>query len=61
MVTYDYRCMDCKHEFQVRKSMNDSSKKENCPNCKCKKTVKIIKPLTIIYKGKGFTKSSKHE
>lgn len=31
---YEYECESCKLEFEVIKSMHDSSREENCPECK---------------------------
>ena len=56
MPTYNYRCQECGHEFEVRQSMKDEPLKE-CPECEKERLQKVITPAGgfRIY-GKGVHK-----
>ncbi len=52
MPTYEYECLECKHNFEVFQSMNDEPVKV-CE--KCGKAVrKVFHSAGIIFKGSGF-------
>ena len=54
MPTYDYKCNDCNHHFEILQSMNDESLK-NCPKCKKDKLQRLIGAGSgLIFKGTGF-------
>jgi putative FmdB family regulatory protein len=48
--TYDYRCLDCKHDFEVIKSISSIDDLECCPSC----LATCDKRARIITKGKDF-------
>lgn len=54
MPTYDYKCSNCGHEFEIFQSMKDD-KLTKCPECK-KETLKrlIGSGGGLIFKGTGF-------
>ena len=54
MPTYDYRCNNCKHEFQLFQKMTDEPC-DTCPKCKKKPTRLIGKGSGVIFKGSGWT------
>ena len=62
MPNYDMLCENCNNEFEKFFSYDDlenelKPKPVACPNCKSKKTRKIIKSsVPVIYKTRGFTK-----
>jgi len=33
MPIYEYRCSECGHKFEIRRSMEDSNSKIRCPAC----------------------------
>ncbi len=54
MPTYDYRCNDCGHEFELFQAMSDSVKRK-CPECKKMKLERLIGTgAAVIFKGTGF-------
>ena len=54
MPTYEYKCSDCGHEFEIIQSMKDEPLKK-CPNCGKNKLRKIISGgVGVIFKGSGF-------
>ncbi len=53
MPTYDYRCSDCGHEFEVFHDMTDESLKD-CPVCKGSVERLIGAGSGLIFKGSGF-------
>jgi len=54
MPTYDYRCKDCGHEFELFQSMKDRPKRK-CPECGKPKLERLIGTgAGIIFKGSGF-------
>ncbi len=53
MPTYDYRCTDCAHVFEIFHGINES------PECLCEKCQHIAEKQVgagsgIIFKGSGF-------
>ncbi len=53
MPTYEYRCLDCKHEFEQFQSMKDDPLKI-CPECNGSIKRLIGRGAGIIFKGSGF-------
>lgn len=54
MPTYDYRCNNCEHEFELFQSMKDGVKKK-CPECGKLALERLIGlGAGVIFKGSGF-------
>ena len=54
MPTYDYKCDNCEHTFEVLQSIKDEPLKK-CPNCGKNKLKKQISGgAGLIFKGSGF-------
>lgn len=54
MPTYDYKCDNCGHEFEIFQSMKDD-KLTLCPECGKKKLKRLIGGGSgLIFKGSGF-------
>ncbi|MBD3276929.1 MAG: zinc ribbon domain-containing protein [Candidatus Aegiribacteria sp.] len=53
MPTYEYKCSECGHKFDVFHKMIDSSSRE-CPQCGGKAERLIGSGAGIIFKGPGF-------
>jgi putative FmdB family regulatory protein len=52
--TYDYRCDDCGHEFDVFQRMSEDSLTD-CPHCERPNLRRLIgSGAGIIFKGSGF-------
>jgi len=56
MPTYDFRCPKCSHHFEMNLPFG-SKVRPLCPKCKHVKTVKVIVPPAIHFKGTGFFKT----
>jgi putative FmdB family regulatory protein len=52
---YEYRCADCNNEYEVEKSVTDTSI-QHCPECNSHRQVKKITLPNVVFKGTGFTK-----
>jgi putative FmdB family regulatory protein len=52
MPIYEYRCLSCHHEFEVRQKFSDDPIKK-CPQCGKPVRKKIGAP-GIMFKGSGF-------
>src|SRR3954454_12273673 len=55
MPTYDYRCRDCGHEFEIQQSFADDALTE-CPQC-AGNLRKVFGNVGISFKGSGFYKN----
>jgi putative FmdB family regulatory protein len=55
MPTYDYRCRDCGHEFEIQQSFSDDALTE-CPQCSGSLR-KVFGNVGISFKGSGFYKT----
>lgn len=55
MPTYDYRCKNCGHEFEIHQSFKDDPLTE-CPECKGELR-KVFSNVSISFKGSGFYKN----
>lgn len=54
MPTYDYRCSNCGHEFELFQSMSDSPKRK-CPECAKLALERLIGTgAAVLFKGSGF-------
>ena len=54
MPTYDYKCLDCSHQFEHFQSMSSDPLKI-CPKCNKDSLKRLIGPgSAIIFKGSGF-------
>ena len=54
MPTYEYKCSNCGHSFEVVQSMK-SRKKRKCPSCKQSKLEKVIGTPMVFVKGEPQT------
>ncbi len=52
MPTYQYRCLNCNQEFEVKQSFNDKPLAD-CPTCH-DVARRIFCPVPIIFNGPGF-------
>ena len=52
MPRYDYKCVDCKTEFELRQSFAEAGKGV-CPNCSGAGQ-RVFHAVPVIYKGSGF-------
>jgi putative FmdB family regulatory protein len=60
MTTYIKRCVDCNEKFEIEISYSDyDDAKIICPHCGGQRTISVISSSSVIFKGKGFTKSAK--
>jgi putative FmdB family regulatory protein len=55
MPTYEYRCKDCSHEFEIVQSFSDDALTE-CPQCHGRLR-KVFGNVGISFKGSGFYKT----
>ncbi len=54
MPTYEYRCNNCQHEFELFQSMKDAPKRK-CPTCGKNTLERLIGTgAAIVFKGSGF-------
>jgi putative FmdB family regulatory protein len=53
MPTYDYKCMECSHTFEIFQPMSAEHIKQ-CPNCNGKVRRLIGAGAGTIFKGSGF-------
>ena len=53
MPTYEYRCLECDHEFEAIQKMSDKPFKK-CPECQGNVKRLIGSGAGIIFKGTGF-------
>ena len=56
MPTYEYKCKDCGHQFDIVQSFSDDALTK-CPSCKKKALRKVFSPVGIVLKGSGFYKT----
>jgi putative FmdB family regulatory protein len=55
MPTYQYRCADCAHFFEIVQSFSDDSLTE-CPEC-TGSLRKVFNAVGVVFKGSGFYKT----
>ncbi|MCL4222540.1 MAG: zinc ribbon domain-containing protein [Phycisphaerales bacterium] len=54
MPTYDYRCGNCEHEFELFQSMSEPARRK-CPNCGRNTLERLIGTgAAVLFKGSGF-------
>ena len=56
MPTYEYKCRDCGHQFDIVQSFTDDALTK-CPSCKKKALRKVFSSVGIAFKGSGFYKT----
>ncbi len=56
MPTYEYRCKNCGHEFDIVQAFTDDSLTE-CPSCHEATLKKVFGNVGITFKGSGFYKT----
>jgi len=56
MPTYEYKCKDCGHQFDIVQSFSDDALTK-CPSCKKKALRKVFSPPGVTFKGSGFYKT----
>ena len=52
MPRYDYRCVECEHNFELRQSFSEAGK-GTCPQCSGEGQ-RVYHAVPVIYKGSGF-------
>jgi len=52
MPLYEYQCMSCSSQFQIRRGFHDESA-VTCPKCQGKAR-RMPSPVSVIFKGPGF-------
>ncbi|MFC1968791.1 FmdB family zinc ribbon protein [Chloroflexota bacterium] len=52
MPLYEYQCMHCSTQFEIRCSSNDESA-VTCPKCHGEGQ-RMFSPVSVIFKGSGF-------
>jgi len=54
MPTYEYRCKNCQHEFELFQNMSDAVKRK-CPSCAKNALERLIGTgAAVLFKGSGF-------
>lgn len=56
MPTFDFKCLQCDHIFEFSRAFGNKTK-PTCPECKAKKTEKLMSPPMVVFKGEGFYKT----
>ena len=51
MPTYEYQCLECKHNFDIWQEVGSPA--PPCENCQSP-TKKVFQPPRVIFKGSGF-------
>jgi len=52
MPTYEYQCLSCKHQFELKQHFSDKPRAV-CPVC-CGVAHRLFSPVPILFKGPGF-------
>ena len=58
MPTYEYRCTECDHDFEVFQKFSDAPL-TTCPVCQGVLR-KVFSPVGIVFKGSGFYSTDSH-
>lgn len=53
MPTYEYKCNECNHQFDIVQRMTDD-KMEVCPKCMAVALQRVIGANPVIFKGDGW-------
>ena len=56
MPTFDFQCRKCQHTFEFSRPFG-GKEHPACPECKSKKTEKLISAPTFMLRGQGFYKT----
>lgn len=56
MPTYQYRCKECGHDFEIVQAFSDDALTK-CPECKKAALKKVYGNVGISFKGSGFYKN----
>ena len=56
MPTYEYRCKNCGHQFDIQQAFTDDALTE-CPSCGESTLKKVFGNVGITFKGSGFYKT----
>lgn len=56
MPIYEYECRACGRRFEVLQRVGDAAKPP-CPECRSKRTARLISPAGFILKGSGWYKT----
>jgi putative FmdB family regulatory protein len=56
MPTYEYKCKDCNHQFEIVQSFTDDALTK-CPDCRKNALRKVFSPPGVAFKGSGFYKT----
>lgn len=52
MPTYEYRCLDCSHEYEKREGF-DAPALQSCPTCGGTAR-RVLHAAPVVFKGSGF-------
>ena len=52
MPIYQYQCLNCKSQFELKQSFHDKPVAD-CPSC-CGIARRLFSPVPILFKGPGF-------
>jgi putative FmdB family regulatory protein len=58
MPTYEYRCTECDHDFEVFQKFSEAPLTQ-CPVCRGRLR-KVFSPVGIVFKGSGFYSTDSH-
>ena len=53
MPTYNYKCENCEHGFEVIQKISDESL-SFCPDCSKPTLKRVVYPVSTIFKGSGW-------
>jgi len=53
MPTYEYRCNQCNHTFEISRSYQEIESKVHCPKCNLD-TSRVYSVPAVQFKGTGF-------
>jgi putative FmdB family regulatory protein len=55
MPIYNYQCKECKHEFEILRTMEHRDRPLECPKCKEESVRSVSSVAPAQFKGKGWT------
>lgn len=55
MPTYEYRCLDCQHQYEKREGF-DAPALQECPTCGGTAR-RVLQATAVVFKGSGFYKT----
>lgn len=59
MPTYEYRCLDCQHQYEKREGYEAPALQE-CPTCGGTAR-RVLQATAVVFKGSGFYKTDSRE